>query len=156
VIRPGRYRLVAERSRASVTAYAPGHRFVADGSGLEGLVEIGADRVLSAHLTFPLARLDAHDALRNHELRRFLELDRAPIAKGELASPASLSSGRIAISIGPRRMETAAAFEGEPPSVTARFQLTFTGLGYQPPKLLFLKVKDAIDVEVTANLDPVA
>jgi hypothetical protein len=50
-------------------------------------------------------------------------------------------------------MEVRAVLSGTLPHVTARFRLSFTGLGYAPPRLLFLKVQDAVDVEVTAALE---
>jgi hypothetical protein len=156
LIQPGRYRFVAARSTVRVTAYAPGHRFVADGPGLEGIVELERDRIVSANVTFPLYRLDAHDALKNHELKKFLAFETQPIARGEILSATDLSSARIAIAVGGARMETLAAFRGEPPNVSARFQLSFTGLGYAPPKILFLKVKDGVDVELGGLIEPVA
>ncbi len=156
MIQPGRYRFVAARSTVRVTAHAPGHRFVAEGPGLEGIVELERDRIVSANVTFPLDRLDAHDALKNHELKKFLAFETKPVAEGEILSATGLSSARIAIAVGGARMETLATLSGEPPNVSARFQVTFTGLGYRPPKILFLKVKDAVDVEVSGLIEPVA
>jgi hypothetical protein len=160
VIQPGRYRFVPSRSTASVTAFAPGHRFTAKGMGIEGTVELAADRVLSASARFPLEALDAGDMLGNRELRKFLSLDQRPIALAELIGEVKLDpsaqkpwgTGTVELSIGRRTVRAPIRLEGDPAKAGARFQLSFTGLSYEPPKLLFLRVKDAFDVDIEAAL----
>lgn len=157
-----RYRLQEARSRARVTAYAPGHRFSAEGVGITGTIDLETDRLLHAEATFPLAALDAGDRLGNHELRKFLGLEKGPLAQGEIKQAIALETtgagslfgeGRLVISIGERREETTIRIRGTRPRAVATFTLSFTGLGYAPPSLLFLKAKDTIDVEITVEIE---
>jgi hypothetical protein len=105
--------------------------------------------VVAVSASFPLAALDAGDPVSNHELRKFLALDQKPTAKAE-------GGERVVFTIGARKMEAKVTYSGTPPRGSARFELTFTGLGYTPPKLLFLKVKDTLEVEVSSELIPVS
>jgi hypothetical protein len=156
----GRYRFVAARSIARVTAHAPGHDFVASGAGIDGEVELAADHVLSVSARFPLEKLDPGDVLKTRELKRFLSLEKKPIAEATLIAPVVLDlsgttpsgEGSIDFTIGRRRMRVRACLRGRPPLVHAAFALSFTGLSYDPPKLLFLRVKDDLDVSVQAEL----
>jgi hypothetical protein len=164
---PKRFRFVPERSRGSVTVRAPGHAFVADTFGVEGEIEVDDDllRLLKVEARCPLDRLDAHDTLKNFELRRFLDLDRRPVAKAVLLGEAPLERigsslsgrGRIRFELRDRSQSASIDLSGEveqsPAKARASFALTFTGLGYEPPKLLFLKVKDTIEVTVDGELE---
>jgi hypothetical protein len=147
------------RGRASVKARAPGHDFTCAGDGLEGEVTVEGDRIVRATATFPLEHLDAGDALGNRELRKFLSFDRRPKVTGELRDPIPIRTsgdriageGRLALTIeGPTAL-VSVRFEGRLPRVSITLSPTFTGLGYQPPKLLFLKVKDELTVEIAAE-----
>jgi hypothetical protein len=156
----GRYRFLASRSIARVTAHAPGHLFSAQGSGVEGEVELGADRVLSVKARFPLEKLDAGDLLSNRELRKFLTLEKRPTAEATLVAPVILDpssaipsgDGSIDFTLEARRMRARIHLEGRPPLVSAAFSLSFTGLSFEPPKLLFLRVKDGLDVSIHGEL----
>lgn len=178
----GRYRLVPARSRVRVLAHAPGHDFRAEGARLEGNLELAPDGALQGDLSFPLDALAAGDALGTHELRKFLGLESpstprdARIARGHLRGsfPRSGDRGEAAVelSIGARRAtvsarlsralgtagaagEAATATAGAPPPVSgsARFELTFGALGFTPPKLLFLRVKETLELEVDVVLE---
>jgi hypothetical protein len=162
-----RFRFVPGRSRGTVTVRAPGHSFSADTVGIEGELELddSATRLLRVDARCPLAALDAHDTLKNHELRRFLDLDRRPTATAELVGEVPLERigsrlvgrGQIRFELRGRSVNAAIDLSGEveqsPAKARASFTLTFTGLGYDPPKLLFLKVKDSIEVAVDAELN---
>jgi hypothetical protein len=153
-------RIDPERSRAKVTARAPGHSFVAEGLGIEGEIGLDGDRLVSIAARFPLASLKASDPIGQMQLARFLDLPSRPIAEASLLSPIDLSSsngrltgrGRIRLSIGPRRTEADLAVEGTRSLARGRLEITFTGLGYEPPRLLFLKVRDDLTVEVELSL----
>lgn len=158
------YRFDPARSRARVIADAPGHRFRAEASGLEGEVAFDAETLTSLDARFPLEGLDAGDPLGNRELRKFLDLRSRPVARATLTEPIPLNTdptgrlsaqGPIEISIGTRRMQTRMQAQGHPESGQAGFRLTFTGLGYKPPKLLFFKVKDQLEIEVEVVLQTV-
>ncbi len=143
-----------ERSRATVIAHAPGHDFKASGTGVSGTIELLELRVQSLDATFPLAALDAGDPLGNRELKRFLDLGAGPVARAILSE----EDGKLTFSIGSRSMTTAAVFHAPKASDAqgiAKFALTFSGLGYTAPKMLFLKVKDTLEIEVSTELQPV-
>lgn len=144
-----RFSIVPDRSRATVIAHAPGHDFKASGFGVRGTVELDGEKVVRVEASFPLEQLDAGDLLANRELRKFLELDRRPEARATLSQ-----DGRLTFTIGAKKMEAAVTFSGTAPQGAAKFALTFTGLGYTPPKLLFLKVKDTLEIEVSTALQP--
>jgi hypothetical protein len=159
-----RFRFVPARTRAQVTARAPGHDLSLDASSIEGSFELddAESTLLSAVAKCRLARLDAHDALKNFEVRRFLSLDEDPVAEGALLGPISLSRdaggrlsghGRLRFTLRGRTMETALSVLGTPPAVKATFELTFSGLGLAPPKLLFIKVKNELPVELDAQVE---
>lgn len=156
----GRHRFRAGSSRARVAVHAPGHRFRAEGTGLEGTFDLGPSHALTAAAAFALASLDAGDPLGNRELHRFLDLGRRPVARGEIRDPITLretpdgrlvGKGMLSFSIGDRTMTVPIELEGRGRAVRARFMLSFTGLGYEPPKLLFFRVKDLLEVEVEAE-----
>ncbi|MCB9652717.1 MAG: hypothetical protein H6729_01110 [Deltaproteobacteria bacterium] len=77
----GAYRFVPAKSSVRITARAPAHTFQAEGTGLSGIVRVEQDGLTELEVEFPLARLDAKDALKNHELSRFLTFKTAPIAR---------------------------------------------------------------------------
>ena len=79
----------------------------------------------------------------------------APIHLGADPRERSVAAlGRIRFAIGARSTEVDVRLEGAPPSVCARFRLTFGALGYNAPRLLFLKVKDDNDVSICAFTAP--
>lgn len=141
---------------ARVKARAPGHDFSCGADGIAGEVTVEGERIISAKADLPLERLKAGDPLGNRELRKFLELDRRPRAQGELAEPIALSMdgdrvsgrGRLRLVVEGPTATVPVRFEGTLPRIRASIDLTFTGLGYKPPKLLFLKVKDELSVEL--------
>lgn len=149
-------RTLPERSLARVTAQAPGHRFTVEGFGIEGRATLeDGTRIIELSAGFPLARLKARDPIGHRELRRFLNLDRNPIARVELVSSFDLSSDdptRLRFSIDARQTEVSAHFERQGVRVFARFPLRFSALGFTPPRLLFLSVRDELTVEIEAEL----
>ena len=157
----GTHRFVGPSSRAEVTARAPGHSFRCGGAGVEGEVAIEAGKLVRATATFPLEKLEAGDPLGNRELKKFLHVDRKPKVKGELEAPISLSiegervsgEGKVRLSVDGRTATASIRFEGRLPHVRATIDLTFSALGYQPPKLLFLKVKDDLKVELDLRVE---
>ena len=44
--------------------------------------------------------------------------------------------------------EAEVSFEGQPPRVALTLETSFTRLGYTPPKLLFFKVRDELQVRI--------
>lgn len=152
--------IISGRSRATVSAYAPGHTFVASGAGITGVVELEDDRVVKMSARFALAALDANDRLKNWELKKFLDLDRGPVAEASLVEPFDIhqsgdrltGKARIELVVDHRRMRADLSVEGSYAQATGKFALTFTGLSYQPPKLLLLKVKDRLDIDVSVAL----
>jgi hypothetical protein len=157
----GTHRFVAPSCKAEVTAQAPGHSFRCKGAGLEGEVAVEGGRVVRASATFALERLEAGDPIGNHELKKFLGLDRKPKVKGELADPIALSidgervsgEGKVKLQIDGPTATAPIRFEGRLPQVRATIDVTFTALGYRPPKLLFLKVKDDLKVELDLRVE---
>lgn len=148
-----RFRITS--GRAEVLAHAPGHDFHCAGDGVEGEVELDGSRIVALDARFPLAGLRATDALGNRELSKFLDLRSRPIATASLEAPVEIGRpGRVRLSIGHRSMIAGATFSGDAPNGAAQLDLTFTGLGYKPPKLLVFKVKDAIRVTIKADIQP--
>jgi hypothetical protein len=151
----------ASSSRAEVTARAPGHDFRCKGAGIEGEVAVEAGKIVRASATFALERLDAGDPLGNRELKKFLHLDRKPKVKGELEAPIALATegerffgeGKVRLTVDGPTATAPIRFEGRLPNVRATIEVTFTALGYQPPKLLFLKVKDDLKVELDLRVE---
>jgi hypothetical protein len=157
----GKYRFARGSSRAEVTARAPGHSFRCAGSGIEGEVSIEGGRIVSGSASFPLEKLEAGDPFGNHELKKFLRVDQKPEVKGELETPIALTisgdrvsgEGKVRLSVQGPTATVPIRFEGSLPRVKATIEVTFTGLGYQPPKLLFLKVKDDLKVELDLRVE---
>jgi hypothetical protein len=162
----GVHRFVPERSRARVVAHAPGHDFRCEGVGIEGLVELGEGALVRGHATFPLAALAASDALGDRELKKFLGIDSTkpasagPILRAEL-EPAPTSPGArggiivattARFTLGAKTATARVRIEGTPALARAELVLSFTSLGLTPPKLLFLRVKDTLDIEISSSL----
>jgi len=157
----GTHRFVRASSRADVTARAPGHSFRCGGAGVEGEVRVEGGRIVSGTATFPLEKMEAGDPLGNHELKKFLRLDKKPQVKGELEGPITLSiegervsgEGKVRLSVDGPTATAPIRFEGRLPAVKATIDVTFSALGYQAPKLLFLKVKDDLKVELDLRVE---
>jgi len=150
-----RYRLIPGACLVQVTAMAPGHKFVAKGAGLSGTVELDGSTVTSIDVQFRLQTLKAPDPIGQRQLSKFLEFDRDPIAEAHLAEPATVpGAAELVFTIGSRRTQIRAELMGSPPSGSAKFPLTFTSLGYTPPKLLFLKVADSLTIDVSVRVEP--
>ncbi|MBI4817377.1 MAG: hypothetical protein HY791_14030 [Deltaproteobacteria bacterium] len=156
----GRYRIGAS-SRLEVTARAPGHDFVAKGAALGGSVrfENGALVELSAEAN--LADLAGSDPIGTHELRKFVGADRRPTIRGSLMGPAPLSDRGTSYSgmgvvrfVAPtgKVAEVQVTLSGRPEACLGTFKTSFSALGYTPPKLLFLKVRDELEVRVELSL----
>jgi predicted pyridoxine 5'-phosphate oxidase superfamily flavin-nucleotide-binding protein len=156
-------RLEIQRAQVTVTAHAPGHAFRCTGTGVSGHVELDGDAVVGLEARFPLAELRAGDPLGNRELKKFLGLDRRPFATARLVRRAELRregdgrlSGRLPLrfEIEGRGLEVEVEVEGRVPSGRVRFRVPMTGFGLTPPKLLFMKVQDVLDVEVEVGTRP--
>lgn len=159
------FELTREGQRLRILAQAPGHRFEVAGGGLAGRFRLEQDTLESATITLDLASLGAGDRLRDHELRRFLELDRNPRATAALLAPAALARGagdylsgraRFRFEIGSRRAEAEVTLSGDTGRARAAFTLRFTELGWRPPRLLLLSVKDELSVEVELRAEEIA
>ncbi|MCK6546542.1 hypothetical protein L6R52_11900 [Myxococcota bacterium] len=162
----GVFRFVPARSRARVVAHAPGHAFRCEGPGIEGLVELTEDRLVRGHATFPLAALAAGDPLGDRELKKFLGVDPSrPVSAGPVLSaelePAPITPGpsggivvatTVRFTLGAKTTSTRVRIEGTTTSARAELVLSFTSLGFTPPKLLFLRVKDTLDIEISSSL----
>lgn len=145
-----------------MTARAPAHSFVVEGAGVEGTVDLDETSIRAIDVRFPLAALKAADTLGQHQLDRFLALDTQPVATAVLTAPLALEGtrgghrrgrGRARISLAARpAVEIDLEVSGTEARASARMQIRFTQLGYTPPRLLFLKVDDLLQVEVELTL----
>lgn len=151
----GTYTFVPERSAVRVTARAPGHAFTAKGSGIEGRAVLAPEGLVELEAHVALSRLAAPDPLGQHQLHKFLDFDRNPIARAQLLAPVLLEGealrgrARMRFSIAERSAETEVVIEGTTTEAEGRFELRFTALGYTPPRLLLFRVKDDLAIVVT-------
>ena len=156
-----RYELAADRTSVEVVAKATGHKFVPKGSGVSGGFAVDGGSLSDLRVSFRLAKLDPGDPLGRRELKKFLDLKSDPIAEAKIDGPVALTespdgwlrgTGDVQVSIGQRRVTVPVQLEGRPPVARAKFTVTFTGLGYKPPKWLFLKVANELPVGVEAEV----
>ena len=143
------YRIVPDRSRVRIVARAPGHDFACEGPGVEGEVDLEDGRPTRIDARFGLAALRAGDLLGNRELKKFLDLDRRPVATASLASP-----DQVRVDLDGHHTTVPLRVDGAPPSAVVRLQLAFSDFGYKPPKLLFMKVRDELAVQITVHVEP--
>ncbi len=154
----GTYRFVSAASRATVVADAPGHKFRATGDGLEGTARVEGGRVVEAEASFPLWHLDAGDMLSNREMKKFLELSRRPSVRGKLAEPVAVDGprgkGRVEVELQGRATKPIdVTFEISGSNVTIHLDASFSAFGHTPPKLLFIKVKDALALTLDCRIE---
>lgn len=155
------YQLHRSGQRVGITAQATGHRFEVVGQALSGHFELCEDTLETAELRLELSSLSAGDRLKDHELRRFLDVPKEKEARAFLISPARLSRGQTGLSgrarfrfeIGARVTETEVALRGSGPNAHASLSLRFTQLGYKPPRLLLFSVRDELLVEVELSAE---
>ncbi len=142
------------QSVVRLEADAPGHTFRAAGAGLEGEVEIRGGVVVRAEAKFLLSSLDAGDALGNRELKRFLQSDQHPLVRGVLVAPMTLAedppgNGQVELTFANGKKGTLdVRVQGPVEAPLLVFAASFTALGYKPPSLLLLKVKDPFRLQV--------
>lgn len=157
------FALSPEGHEVRIRAQAPGHAFEVVGAGLSGGFTLDGEVLTAARLGLELGSLSAGDRLRDHELRRFLELDQSPRAEAVLLEPLTLGRGtgglrgrgRFRFVLGRRQAEAEVELSGEPGSARASFTLRFTALGFKPPRLLLLSVKDQLGVEVRLRAEEI-
>ncbi len=156
---------VAARARSSL------HDTTTTWTKLAGELEVLPDepmRAAQARIVVDMREFDAGDRLKNWKLRSDLEPDRHPeavftLSAIEEAQPLGGGAWRAVArgTLAWRGRTTAVLARGEAQfaddSVHARatFSLDVTRLGVTPPKILFLKVENVVEVtvELTAELD---
>jgi hypothetical protein len=105
--------------------------------------------------------LDAGDFLRNRELHAHLETGRNPVARLRLVAPAAIDGGTVAfaaiLEYRGQSVRCALRATGQvgPAGAhgTCRFAPRFTEYAMQPPKVLFFKMDDAVEVQVRIEAD---
>lgn len=161
-----RYRIAPGRSRVECLARSAVHdtRVVTD--RVSGLLEVSDDLTRLEHLAVEVdvRSLDAGDFLRNRELHAHLETARNPLARLTLAAPAAIRDGAVSFAARLEYRGQTVRYdlrtEGEVGLAaargTCRFVPRFTEYAMRPPKVLFLKMEDAVEVQVRIEADAAA
>lgn len=157
MIADGTYGIVEANSAIEVTAYAPGHDFRAVTKALRVSAEVSGGQLVSAEVSFLLSALDAGGRLENHELRKYVA-DRS--ARGKLKAPVALPdddrplslTGQVEIDAGHGASPCEVDIRGAMPNLELHLTPKLTTLGYRPPRILFLKVKDEVSVILRLTL----
>ena len=161
-----RYTLNAPESRLQIVAYAPMHRVEIESSGLSGWIELDveAGQVTGGEIVAPLSDLTGGDRTKDRELNKFLKTRQHGSATLTLA-PSDLTVDGSNVSFD---VTGDMAFQGRTIPVNvrasgtlsdggirgdARFSWKLTNMGLKPPKLLFIKVKDDIDLVVSVRAE---
>lgn len=151
---------IRSTSHIEVLAHAPGHKFKAQGPGIEGQAIIKDGRIESAEARFPLSALDSGDMLGNRELKKFFGLGKGPKhVTGRLLEPAAIQENgaqlsaqmQLGLRVDGPEAKTTLKLQGSLQSIAGSFSLRFSDLGYKPPKLLFFKVKEQLDLTLTLH-----
>ncbi len=147
-------------SRIEVLAHAAGHKFKAQGAGIEGQATIKDGRVEAAQARFPLSALDSGDMLGNRELKKFFGLGAGPKhVTGRLLEPVDIEENgdrlcaqiQLGLRVDGPEAKTTLKLQGSLQSIAGSFSIRFSDLGYKPPKLLFFKVKEQLDLTLTLH-----
>lgn len=154
----GRVRVRARATLHSAEVSFPrlAGRFLVTFEGESSAPGAGLPAAIQGEVVLAFDAVEGGDPLLRHELRKALEPDRFPEARLRLKGvrPAAGALGLVEgeLSYRERMVPLAVTVEGrrEPSLLVARarFSLDVTRFGLRPPRLLFLKVSEIVDVEV--------
>lgn len=155
------WRLEPGRCRLSVRARSTLHDSVSKGTGLAGTLTGDPDELeatASGTVTAPLQLLSFGDRMRDWSMARHLDLKRHPEAsfgvtgvtvhsrdpwrievRGELAYHGHTTSLAV---------EVTGTLDSDRLVAQTRFPLSLGALGIKPPKMLFMKVEETVEVDV--------
>ncbi|MBI2373834.1 MAG: hypothetical protein HYV07_07540 [Deltaproteobacteria bacterium] len=158
----GLYRIDSGASELEILARAPGHDFTARGRALRGTLRFKASTLVELDVEALLAELKGADPIGTHELRKFVDADRSPIVKATLLEPSTLTAAglgyrgiaRVRFMSPKKVLDASVELSGSTERADGHLEASFSALGYAPPKLLFLKVKDHLDVRIHVRLRP--
>lgn len=155
--------LLTQNSRINFTAHAPLHSFKGWAArGLEGRMEIDFEACLLEQTRITLATrwFDTGDIHKNRAMQDFFHLAEHPQAgfvMTECREFNRLEENRFRITVlgildfaGIRRQMVITSLltrTGDLISMDLRFKWSFTAFGLKPPRLLFLTVRDIVDIQ---------
>jgi len=157
-----RFTLVPERSRLRMEARSSVHPIHGQADGLSGFVELqvtdGAVDLAekpTAEITLDVDRVTANNDLLDSELRRRVDTQRYPRARG-LVTEAREAGGSFEVDgeltfhgvTNPVTGRARARVEGDVLHVEGEFGFDIRDFGLQPPRLLMLKVQPDVRIEV--------
>jgi hypothetical protein len=160
------YRILPTGSAVRCRGRATMHDVKAESTtGVSGqaVVDVAAGRIESLEVAVDVNTLTNHDRLQDPLMRRHLEAATAGPARFQLGAPVAGSlPGRIGLAgemtyRGRRRslaVDADVTLDGARLVGKTRFGVRFTDFGLDPPKLLFLKVKDDVELELELVAEP--
>lgn len=162
-----RWTLDPDRSWVQITASSTLHDTKSRGSGLMGeawgdLDDL--DATAGGRVRVPLKKQSFGDRMRNFAMHRHIDVKRWPEAAFEVEAVETLSRDpwriRVSGSIEyrgqrvPLVCDAEGSLDAQGIEAETRFALRLPDLGVRPPKLLWLKVADSVDVEVKIVAKP--
>jgi polyisoprenoid-binding protein YceI len=160
------YRIVPERSIASIEARSNVHPIRSRTDGLEGYVhlEMGTDGVIdlsaatAARVSLPVARLSSGNRMEDREMQRRIDARRYPTIDGVLdrleptgTDSTYLVSGDVTLRGVSRRHEdqmTIHLVDDRTIALAGKSRFDIREFGIEPPRILLLKVEPEVDVHV--------
>lgn len=159
-----RYRIIPDRSRVWIDARSSVHSIHSTADGLDGFVDLDADRDAivgphpTAQLSFPVDRLSSGNRLEDRELRKRIDARRYPTISGVLTGvvPAAgdgrfLVRGNLSFRGVSRSVEdcmTLNAVDDRTIRLVGESTFDVRDFGIQPPRILMLRVEPDVNVRV--------
>jgi len=162
-----RYRLVPDRSFASIRARSSLHPIHSETDGLEGWLDLRLTRDgaldlrsrPSAHIELPVNRLRSGNPLEERELRRRIDASRYPTIAGDLTAMSESSADGhyvvegdvtfLGISRPHTDQMTVEQLDGRTLRLSGQSSFDVRDFGLVPPRILLLKVEPIVTVRVT-------
>jgi polyisoprenoid-binding protein YceI len=160
------YRIVPERSTASIEARSNVHPIRSRTNGLEGFVdlEMGRDGTVdlsaatAARLSLPVNRLSSGNGMEDREMQRRIDARRYPTIDGVLdrLEPAGtdstyLVSGDVTLrGVSCRHQDrmTIRLVDAHTIALAGKSRFDIREFGIEPPRILLLRVEPEVDVQV--------
>ncbi len=165
-----RYQIITEKSRADFTAFAPMHKFKGwVDKGIEGelLFDPATTTVSSCTITARTTDFDTGDGERNSAMQEFFDFPAQPKAGFTLNSPALLekkAEGRYKGELtgnlefaGVTREVPVRCFliqKKDDLAIGLSLKWSFKTFGIKRPRLLFLTVKDEVEINASLRCTP--
>ncbi len=156
-----RWDIDPRQSKVSICASSTLHDSRSSGVGLTGRLHGDPDDLESTaggSLTVPLKKQTFGDRMRDFAMHRHIDVKRWPDAAFEVAGVEVLSRDPWRIQVSgeityrdrktPLTVEATGSLDDDALRANASFALDLPALGIAPPRLLFMKVGDKVDVDV--------